>query len=1198
MGAEQKLLNRYYLIAILAILIRLVYYVINGMNTLLPYSFSSVLILVIGLLLSQKRIVTGFYLLFGFCIALIYVFDDGVALNNGFYFYNLPITLIGLVFANKTGKKIFYGIIPITIIEFGLINFTSYSPKLFLRYNTVTSGNTLLYINLVTSVGITIYTLWLVISMLLKAESKTGLNEARLRSLLANNKFPQWSVDHELNLQHANEAFYQFFQTISGRSISTGEYILKGNNPDEYAFWKLHYDHALNGLSESEIRSYKIGTKTISYEFSFSPIINERNNTCQGVTVNSYDISTHKNYEDELLERERNLQLVIHSVDELLIEVNDALDVLNVWNEPNELLNKKFIGTSEKTSMQQLFRLEVYEEILDKVQKVLVSGDSVFHELYFKSEQDPKWFHLRFTPYRDTQNRRVSIRIEDITARKREEISTFRYKEFLKTLIENLPVGIFAKDVRNDLKYTLWNHELEKMFAINETDVIGKTDFEIFHVNEEIDEFADTDTMVIESKEPLLINNLNVNTPEGRIIARTIKIPLFDAGGEITQIIGILEDITDIKIAQDELMDAERRWNFALTGSRDGVWDLNLITREIYYSPTFKRMLGYTEDEFPNTTRFWESLVHPENLSLVLDKFQEHIRGESEYFYVEYRIRKKDGSYTWVLDRGKIAEYDEYHMPTRFIGTTTDISYLKDLENKSRENEQFLESINQNIGEALYRSTLDKGLIYVNKSFLDMFGFDHVDDVNQVTVDYLYANPDDRMHLIQQLELTGSINNREIVFRKKNGNTFWGLISTIRTISPDGTILLDGAIRDISSIKHIEDQLIKAKEEAEEASKAKGLFLSTMSHEIRTPMNAVIGLTNLLLQENPKDEQLENLQTLKFSAESLMYLLNDILDFSKIEAGKIELENTEFNLAQLLVNIRQTFQVKANEKNLSLSLLIDPQIPELIIGDPIRIAQVLTNLVSNAIKFTEQGEIKISVSVQEKTEDSVGLHFSVEDSGIGIPEEKLSTIFEQFMQASSSTTRLYGGTGLGLAITQKLIELFGSTIEVESEYGKGTRFYFMLHFYLSGHHKSLIEPNRKKVDFEPLTGMRILLVEDNKVNTFVAARFLLNWGVDYEVAENGLEALQKLSESHFDLILMDLQMPVMDGYDCTIHIRKKDKITPIFALTANAFSDIKTKVLSAGMNDYITKPFDPDDLYKKIKAYRPSTSPKSQQKLF
>lgn len=1191
MAPEQKLLNRYYVITILAILVRVVYYVVNGMNEILPFSLASILILAVGLLLSQKRIVTGFFILFGYGIFLIYAFDDGVINNNGFYFYNLPIMLVSLVFANKTGKKIFYLIIPLAIIQFCLINFTDFSPKLYTKFNKVSQGNVLLYINLFVSVLITIYTLWLVISMLIKAESSRGMNEAQLLSLLANNKNPQWSVDTELNLINANEAFYKFYLDIFKREIKIGEYVLKGNNPEEYRFWKLHYDQVLSGKTDSDTRQYDIQQKERIFEFTFNPI-RDNKQIIQGINVNSYDISGYKSFENELLERERNLQLVIQSVDELLIEVSENGTVLNFWNKPNALITSNEIVFS-KTTLNEIFVPEFRNIVHDHFQKVFVSGESHVMEISHNEE----WFQLRFMPFAIEDHKRISIRIENITIRKDQELTTFRSKEFLKTLIENLPVGIFAKDVDNDLRYTLWNHELEKMFGISEHQVLGKTDFDVFNVNDEIDDFADTDTMVIESGEPLLIDNLNVNTYDGKIVARTIKIPLFNEQGKISQIIGILEDITDIKIAQDDLLNAERRWNFALSGSRDGVWDLNLLTREIYYSPTFKRMLGYSEEEFQNSTKFWESLVHPDDINRVVNLFQEHIKGDSEYYQDEYRIKKKDGSYTWVIDRGKIAEYDEFNLPIRFIGTVTDISYLKNLESRSINNERFLENLNQNINEAIYRSTLDKGLIYVNKSFLEMFGFESIEEANQKSVDMLYATPGLRMAMLRMLEIDGQVNNKEVLFKKKNGQLFWGLISTIKTYGNDNQIYFDGAIRDISNIKQIEDQLLKAKEEAEEASKAKGLFLSTMSHEIRTPMNAVIGLTNLLLHENPKDEQLENLQTLKFSAESLMYLLNDILDFSKIEAGKIELENTEFNLAQLLVNIRQTFIVKADEKNIKLSLLLDPLVPQIVIGDPIRIAQIISNLVSNAIKFTEKGEVLISLTVIEQSEHFSKVHFRISDTGIGIPAEKLPYIFEQFMQASSDTTRKFGGTGLGLAITKKLIEIFGSSIEVESEIGEGTTFYFDLQLNLTSDNKSLIEPHKKKVDFEPLSGMRILLVEDNKVNTFVAARFLLNWGVNYEVAENGLEALSLLADNKYDLILMDLQMPVMDGYECTLAIRKKDKVTPIFALTANAFNDVKSRVLSAGMNDYITKPFDPDELYKKIKAYRPDIS-KIQRKLF
>jgi CheY-like chemotaxis protein/nitrogen-specific signal transduction histidine kinase len=391
----------------------------------------------------------------------------------------------------------------------------------------------------------------------------------------------------------------------------------------------------------------------------------------------------------------------------------------------------------------------------------------------------------------------------------------------------------------------------------------------------------------------------------------------------------------------------------------------------------------------------------------------------------------------------------------------------------------------------------------------------------------------------------------------------------------------------ITERKKAQEELIKAKEQAEQAAIAKSQFLSMMSHEIRTPMNAVIGITHLLLQNNPKPDQLENLKTLKFSAENLMVLINDILDFNKIEAGKIEFEEIDFSLTDLIRNIRHALAPQAEEKGVVMKLMLDDELPETIMGDPVRLAQVITNLVSNAVKFTSEGKIIIDATITEQNTETTTIHFSVSDTGIGIEPEKLEFIFERFTQARSDTTRNFGGTGLGLAISKRLLELQGSQIQVESMPGKGSKFFFFLKF------KNSTRKYAPKLSAKPvlaekksLSGIKILMAEDYAINVMVARQFLQNWDIDFDIAENGLAALDMVQKEDYDLVLMDLQMPEMDGYQATKEIRKLDHVKyqklPIIALTASAMLDIKDKAFEVGMNDYISKPFNPNELYKKI----------------
>ncbi|MFT5183466.1 MAG: PAS domain S-box-containing protein [Flavobacteriales bacterium] len=500
---------------------------------------------------------------------------------------------------------------------------------------------------------------------------------------------------------------------------------------------------------------------------------------------------------------------------------------------------------------------------------------------------------------------------------------------------------------------------------------------------------------------------------------------------------------------------------------------------------------------------------------------------------------------------------------------------------------ELLRAINRNLKEGLYRSQKSGEIVYANEALVKMFGFDSVGEMMKVSSSEFYVEPAKRIELQSKMEFEGFVTNLEVLFKRKDGSVFWGLLSTSKTIDDNGTILYDGALRDISSLKEIERQLKIEKQKAEQASIAKELFLSTMSHELRTPMNAVIGMTHLLLADDPKAEQVENLKTLKFSAENLLHIINDILDFSKIEAGKIELENENFAIRNLVKNTVEVFKVKAQNKSISLILSIDERCPDNVLGDSTRLAQILNNLISNAIKFTYHGEVNVDLVVKEKNDEHCILAFSVKDTGIGIPQNKLAAIFSLFTQASSSTTRKFGGTGLGLTITKSLLKLYGANLEVESQPGFGSDFHFDLNLATTN---ALETPNPH---FDLLTarlvGKRILITEDNEVNQLLIQKFLTIWGAESETVSNGAEAVSMVKKEKFDLILMDLQMPVMDGYMASSIIREipgcsKDEL-PIIAVTASALLEVRRRVLEAGMNDYVSKPFSPEQLYERISLY-------------
>ncbi|HNI97318.1 MAG TPA: ATP-binding protein [Leptospiraceae bacterium] len=431
----------------------------------------------------------------------------------------------------------------------------------------------------------------------------------------------------------------------------------------------------------------------------------------------------------------------------------------------------------------------------------------------------------------------------------------------------------------------------------------------------------------------------------------------------------------------------------------------------------------------------------------------------------------------------------------------------------------------------------------------------------------------------------GFIWRGEIRNRKKNGEFYWVDSFIIPLLDENEKPIKYISIRnDITDKKRNEEQLIDQKDKAQRLSRQKIEILSMMSHEIRNPLNSILGITELLLDSDLKAEQLKMVSNLKFTADNLIGLVNNILDSHKIKSGKLTLEETVFNLELLLKNIIDSLYVKARQKNNELVLEVDPQLPRQMMGDPLRLFQIFMNLLSNSIKFTENGYVKTKVYISSETDDAVTVFAEVSDNGIGIPSDKLDTIFETYSQAEISTSRKFGGTGLGLSIVKSLLELFHSKIQVESELNKGSRFYFYLTLKKSVQNLDKVE-EIKPMQVTELSGIKLLLAEDNLLNVTIVGSFLKKWGIRFSAAQNGKEVIGLLSNEKFDLVLMDLQMPVMNGYEAIHSIRNSSNLwsnVPIVAMSAESLDEVKDSLEKYSIKDYISKPFNPSQLREKI----------------
>jgi PAS domain S-box-containing protein len=420
------------------------------------------------------------------------------------------------------------------------------------------------------------------------------------------------------------------------------------------------------------------------------------------------------------------------------------------------------------------------------------------------------------------------------------------------------------------------------------------------------------------------------------------------------------------------------------------------------------------------------------------------------------------------------------------------------------------------------------------------------------------------------------------LFAKHKNQTEFPVEISLSKLETDEGFLVCASIRDVTNQKRIEKELNEAIIKAENAVKSKQQFLSNMSHEIRTPMNAIIGFTKVILKTELTPKQKEYLSAIKMSGDTLIVLINDILDLAKVDAGKMVFEKTPFKLSLSISTMLHLFETKIQEKNLELIVKYDPKIPEVLVGDAVRLHQIILNLVSNAVKFTSEG--KITVGVRKLTEDTenVTLEFSISDTGIGIETKKIDKIFENFQQAHSQTSRIFGGTGLGLAIVKQLVEAQGGSILVESEVDKGSTFRFVLGFKKANGQTVLDNDITELVDND-IKGVKVLVVEDVELNQLLMRTLLDDFGFECDIADNGKIAVEKLEKNKYDIVLMDLQMPVMNGFQATNYIRNTLKLSiPIIALTADVTTVDVEKCKAAGMNDYIAKPVDDRKLYSKI----------------
>ncbi len=783
----------------------------------------------------------------------------------------------------------------------------------------------------------------------------------------------------------------------------------------------------------------------------------------------------------------------------------------------------------------------------------------------------------------------------------------------------------------------------------------------------------------------------------------------------------VWHDLTERKQAEESERQREHRWLLALEASGDGVWDWDLTSNRIFYSPRWKAMLGYADHEIGDTIEEWESRVHPEDLQRAMTDVARHVAGEAPQYVNEHRIRCRDGAWKWILDRGMVVERHADGRPKRMIGTKGDLTERRTMEDALRLEQERFRAMSDASPVGIYVTDVAGRATYLNDRWCALAGLER--DVALGDGWSATLHPDDRAGVYARWTSAvsdGTQFDAEYRFRHHDGSIIWchGMAAPMRL--GEQVVGYVGSIADITVLKQAAEEMRQARDLAEKAANAKADFLATMSHELRTPMNGVIGMSTLLLDTPLNQQQKEFAETVRLCGDQLLALINDILDFSKIEAGSLALEHIPFSPRRLGEEAVALLADQAEKKGLQIVCLIGSEVPARLLGDPTRLRQVLLNLLSNAVKFTERGEVVLSITNHAAAGQPLSIELAVRDSGIGISTAARERLFKPFSQADSSTTRKYGGTGLGLVICMRLVQLMGGTIALDSVLGSGSTFTCRLPLpmapdaepepghdgligrqalvvassptarralreqligwgmtcaecpdvagiaaavapmrpavviidhdlpgggltlsrhladqpatagipivlLVAGAHRGmataakeagiagfLTKPVRHAQLFECLLVVlnqacrvgdqarvaqpllvtrhsldeeraprRVLVVEDNPVNRQVAVMMLNKLGCRCDIATNGQEAVEAVARQDYQVVFMDCQMPVMDGFAAATEIRRQEagnRRVRIVALTANAMQGDRERCLTAGMDDYVSKPIKSTDL--------------------
>ena len=827
------------------------------------------------------------------------------------------------------------------------------------------------------------------------------------------------------------------------------------------------------------------------------------------------------------------------------------------------------------------------------------------------------------------------ILFKDVTTLKNKEQQLEASNYFIKNVAKALPHILYLFDLRSK-KNIYTNNAVETLlgFSIAEIKMSYKSIYDLIHP-EDLDSVRKYVTRVATTyTDDIFETEFRILNKEKKYIwLRNIsKVFKRDENNLPSVVIGIAEDINEKKIATIRYTNTSDRLQMVTNEVNIGIWDWNINTNEFYWDETMYNLFESSRNSEPDPVKVFQSMVHPEDYDKAWIGIHEAYNIK-ERFETTYRIILPNKKVKFINTTFKVFK-DEIGDPIRIMGVNQDVSEKRIQEIKLNNNNLLLTTIN-NAESLLF--TEDNFSIVINNllkrvgATLNFYTIKicrytkESTDSNEFELKYKWKNKDysnepqyENIYFkLLNLDSIEALKNGQIIKLSKDEHwedllidiniksiqtapifvlgKFWGILALEDTkedwaVIEEYTIInfantLGGAIAQ----NVYKEELIIQIQKAEAAAKAKTDFLSIISHEIRTPLNAIMGLTDILLEAEQSQSNLENLNLLKFSIDNLIYLMNDILDFNKMDAGRETINEQPINLKEVLISIIESNNYLADKKQIQLIYEFDKNIPNELICDNIKLKQILNNLISNAINYTEKGFVKFSATLMRISKNDIQVEFSVEDSGMGIADNIKDKIFDFYSVSTHLKNNEKNGIGLGLAITSKLVNLLGGKIFVESSLNKGSKFYFTIPIKINNRAEKNYNTKTLSIKKYDLSKYNILVVEDNEINSLITTKYLESWGANVINANNGNEALTILKNYHVDLVLLDLFMPELDGYETTKSIRNLQNTikakTPIIAITASALKEVFDMAEKAGINEYMTKPFKPNELFEKIKKY-------------